>query len=51
MEEKGFFAKANKCQFFKKTVEYLGHLVSNEGVRANPYKVSPMHNWPTPKNI
>lgn len=46
-----FFAKGSKCQFFQHTIEYLGHLVSKEGVRADPAKVEAMNQWPIPKNL
>lgn len=46
-----FFAKGSKCHFFQKSIEYLGHLVSGEGVRADPSKVEAMNNWPQPKNL
>ncbi|MCH94441.1 hypothetical protein A2U01_0015401 [Trifolium medium] len=51
LEDKEFFAKGSKCQFFQTSVEYLGHLVSSEGVRADPSKVSAMNSWPKPKNL
>lgn len=31
-------------------VEYLGHLVSEKGVRANPKKVASMLDWPISTN-
>ncbi|XP_060969861.1 uncharacterized protein LOC133037067 [Cannabis sativa] len=35
-----FYAKASKCQFFQETIEYLGHIVSAEGVKADPAKIA-----------
>ncbi|KAH7518588.1 hypothetical protein FEM48_Zijuj09G0187300 [Ziziphus jujuba var. spinosa] len=51
LTENSFFAKESKCQFFQSTIEYLGHLVSGEGVRADPTKVEAMISWPQPKNL
>ena len=38
----------NKCQFFRKEVKYLGHVVSAEGVATDPDKISAIVNWDTP---
>ncbi|XP_078319793.1 uncharacterized protein LOC144621076 [Crassostrea virginica] len=37
--------KAKKCHLFSKTVEFLGHLVSEEGVSTDPSKVLAVKNW------
>lgn len=44
------FAKRSKCHFGVTEVEYLGHIVTRKGVKANPKKVATMVEWPTPKN-
>ncbi|XP_062075982.1 uncharacterized protein LOC133780122 [Humulus lupulus] len=46
-----FYAKRSKCQFFRDTIEYLGHIVSFQGVRADPAKTDAMVNWPTPSTL
>ncbi|XP_060962287.1 uncharacterized protein LOC133032379 [Cannabis sativa] len=46
-----FFAKASKCNFFQKRVEYLGHLVSSNGVQADPSKITAMNEWPVPTSL
>lgn len=40
-----------KCDFAVHMVKYLGHVVSAQGVAADPQKVSAMTKWPTPKDI
>ncbi|WP_227487730.1 hypothetical protein, partial [Nocardioides malaquae] len=40
-----------KCQFFKKSVQYLGHVVSEHGVETDPRKISALTTWPKPQNI
>lgn len=40
----------DKCEFLKKEVAYLGHLITPEGVKPNPEKVSCIQNFPQPKN-
>lgn len=39
--------KLEKCKFFQKQVQYLGHLISREGVSTDPSKVSAVADWPT----
>lgn len=45
------FAKRSKCQFGKQEVEYLGHVISFEGVATYPENIKCMENWPTSKTI
>lgn len=46
-----FYAKISKCQFCVTTIDYLGHIISAQGVQADPTKIAAMTSWPTPKNI
>ena len=46
--------KASKCNFFKKHIQYLGHLVSGEGIEPLPEKLEAVRKMPpptTPKEI
>ncbi|XP_044500293.1 uncharacterized protein LOC123221524 [Mangifera indica] len=40
-----------KCQFGRDKMSYLGHVVSREGVEADPKKISDMQNWPAPRDL
>ena len=40
-----------KCSFVKQKVEYLGHVVTPEGVSPNPGKVRVVQEFPTPTNL
>ena len=43
--------KASKCEFFRSEVTYLGHVVSEAGIKTEPEKISVLKNWPVPKCI
>lgn len=43
--------KITKCNFYAKEFEYLGHIISKNGLQANPKKVEVIKNFPRPKNI
>ena len=36
---------------FKNKVQYLGHIVSDEGVQTDPDKIAVLKDWPAPSNI
>ena len=42
--------KLQKCSFFKKHIQYLGHLLSDEGIQPLPEKLESIAKMPTPKN-
>ncbi|PIK57506.1 hypothetical protein BSL78_05570 [Apostichopus japonicus] len=37
-----------KCNLFRREVNYLGHVVSSEGIAPDPEKVRCVLEWPTP---
>ncbi|MBW0557510.1 hypothetical protein O181_097225 [Austropuccinia psidii MF-1] len=45
------FAKASKCLFHASSVEYLGYVVSSDGLKMDSSKVQQILNWPQPNNI
>ena len=38
----------HKCEFFKRRVKYVGHVVSKEGIEIDQQKVDAVINWPKP---
>ena len=44
----GLKAKPSKCVFFKSPIEFLGHLVSEDGIEPLPSKLDTIRDWPTP---
>ena len=51
LEEKQFYAKRSKCFFGVQEVEYLGHIVSHEGVKVDPSKIKAIKEWRIPTSI
>jgi len=45
LEEKQLYAKISKCFFGVPEVEYLGHIVSHEGVKVDPSKIKTIKEW------
>ena len=49
LREYGLKMKREKCDFFKKHLQYLGHLVSEEGFELLPEKIKSIKNMPPPR--
>ena len=39
-----------KCFFFRKEINFLGHVVSESGIHTSPEKIHKVVNWPVPEN-
>ena len=48
LQECGLKLSPKKCKFFKRKVRYVGYIVSESGIEADPEKVDKIQNWPTP---
>ena len=46
-----FYTNPKKCTFHTNTVEYLGFILSPEGLHMDPVKVSMIQAWPVPCNV
>ena len=42
--------KPKKCHLFQKEIEYLGHMVSENGVTCSPRKTKAVQEWPIPES-
>lgn len=51
LSDNQFCIKRSKCSFAKQRVEYLGHVVSVDGVAIEPAKVEAVKNWLVPRNL
>lgn len=45
-----FKIQLDKSEFLQKTVQYLGHIITPDGVKPNPDKIAAVKNFPTPRN-
>ena len=48
LQEQNLKLKANKCEFFRDQVLYLGHVFSQEGIQTYPAKIEAVTSWPIP---
>ena len=51
LKDHQLYAKPSKCAFGFNKVEYLGDIVSHEGVKVDPRKIKVIMEWPIPKTI
>jgi hypothetical protein len=50
LQQQQLYAKLSKCDFGCLEVEYLGHLISEDSVMADPAKIEAVVKWPVPRN-
>lgn len=51
LKTRSLFAKLSKCVFAAQQVEYLGHVISAEGIATDPKKIPAIAEWPTPDTV
>lgn len=45
------FVKKLKYMFVVPKIDYLGHIIYEEGVKVDPSKLHSILDWPRPKNV
>ena len=43
--------KPDKCEFLKTELNYLGHVVTSEGVKPDPQKIKAISEFPGPQKV
>ena len=51
LQQHQLYAKKSKCAFGCSKVEYLGHIISGQGVSTYPRKTAAMEAWPIPNSV
>ena len=51
LRKHGLFARPDKCHFSSDTVEYLGFVLSKDGLKMDPSKVQSIQDWPEPRKV
>ncbi|XP_027932731.1 uncharacterized protein LOC114188336 [Vigna unguiculata] len=50
LREKQLYAKLSKCEFWMNEVQFLGHVISAQGIVVDPAKVDAVVKWESPKS-
>ena len=50
LREKQLYAKLSKCEFWMDEVQFLGHVISAQGIVVDPAKVEAVVKWESPKS-
>ena len=51
LREHQLYAKLSKCDFYRDRIQYLGDIISEEGISMDPENIEAIMNWPTPRNV
>jgi hypothetical protein len=51
LRDNQLYAKFSKCDFWLKEVAFLGHIITNGGIKVVPGKISQILNWKQPTDV
>ncbi|GJP47431.1 hypothetical protein CLOM_g6619 [Closterium sp. NIES-68] len=51
LQQHRLITKGSKCEFLKQELEFLGHVISTEGIRIDPKKLRAIQEWKPPTNL
>ena len=51
LRKEQLYAKLSKCEFLLGEVSFLGHIVSEEGIRVDPKMIEVIIEWKPPRNV
>ncbi|GJR64619.1 putative reverse transcriptase domain-containing protein [Tanacetum coccineum] len=50
LKKEQLYAKFSKCEFWIPKVQFLGHVIDNQGIRVDPAKIESVKDWASPKS-
>ena len=50
LKREKLYAKFSKCDFWSREVQFLGHVVTREGIKVDPAKIEAVMKWETPRS-
>jgi hypothetical protein len=50
LRQNRLYAKMSKCAFMLPSVDFLGHIVSADGIKPDPGKLQAIQQWPVPRS-
>ncbi|GJU13819.1 putative reverse transcriptase domain-containing protein [Tanacetum coccineum] len=50
LKKEELYAKFSKCEFWIPKVQFLGHVIDNEGIHVDPAKIESIKDWTSPKS-
>jgi hypothetical protein len=51
LQEEGYYAHPDKCEFFMDEMYFLGHTITAQGMSVQDYKVKAVSDYPVPKTV
>ena len=51
LREHQIYANFSKCDLFKDKIQYLGHIITKDGILVDPDKIKSINEWPVPKDV
>ena len=50
LRENQLYTKLSKCEFWLEQINFLGHVISAQGIMVDPQKIEAISNWGAPTN-
>ena len=51
LRKAGLKLKPAKCHFIRQAMEYLGHIITPDGLKPNPKQISAIRDYPAPESV